>query len=201
MALITHRTVQSGFIKAIRALVGDSLADLPVSSGGPLKAVIKDRVKGPRPQFPYIVVDILSTGKTEGSWLRYAGVTEVSAGVFKPFYRSEKTITIGLTCYGEDSHDILTNLEVISVDDFSRDFINSESGAIFQTFSEISENPIFIETDFIDGHTMTATFTAVSEYVPPTGEYIEGVDYTGTILEYEGDPDPIVFSESIDSTP
>lgn len=200
MALITHKTIQNGFVKAIRGLVGDNLSDLPTPDGlRSLKAVIKDRVKGPRPQFPYIVVDTLSTGKTGGSWLRHVGSTEVEAGVFRPVYRSEKTVTIGITCYGEDSFDILTNLEVFSTEDFGRAFINEETGAVFQTFSSISENPIYIETDFVDGCYMSATFTAVSEYVPAAGEVIEAVDYTGTFERFEGDPDPILVDELIDS--
>lgn len=175
MPLVKPSDVRSGLIKQIRVLVGDRLSTLPNRTDDlPLASVIRDRAKGPRPDFPYIVVDSTTSDKAGGAWLRDESNILVD-DEYKVTYKTEQTLSLTITCYGIDADDILNQLRVSLVDGIVRNDLNAETGAVFQHFSGIDDLPIFIETDFIDGCTMDATFTAVSEWSPTVSSVIETV--------------------------
>lgn len=184
MTVVNHSTVGTGLIKYIAETVGDKLSTLKVKKGAtPLPAVIQDRVKGPRPDFPYIVVDRITSAKTQNSWLRHEEAIETSPGVYEVNYKSEQTLGFTVTCYGKDADDILNHLRISSVDDYARASLNALTGAVFQNFTNTNENPIFIETDFVDGAVMDCYFTAISNYIPPKSSVIEVVKSTGQYFE------------------
>lgn len=201
MAIVSAEKVREGLIASIRDLVGYHLSDLPTTSTEPLKAVIKDRVKGVRPDYPYIVVSTPTTRKTGGAWLRDSKVVEVSEGVFKPSYVTEQTIIFEVNCYGEDAHDILTELRINTEDDVTRSLMNKSTGAFLQYFTEVSYNPLYLETEFIEGYTTTCYFTAVSDWIPVNGTIIDTVELQGTVGEVFNDPNGVPVDIIVDSNP
>lgn len=181
MAIINHSSVMTGLIQMIRLVVGYRLATLPSPPGSEelLSAVIRDRAKGPRPDFPYIVVDRQTSAKTGGAWLRDQYVN--SSG--KVTYKTEQTLNFTITCIGSDADDILNELRISLIDDINRIQMLTLTGAVFQDCTEATEKPTFIETDFVDGSEMDIYFTAVSEWSPVDSSIIETVTGKGEYME------------------
>jgi hypothetical protein len=149
------------------------------SAFGSLPSVIQDRVKAPRPDFPYVVVDKMTSlrGAGDGGWLRNTYTDEND----QVHYVHEHRVGMNITCYGEDADSILNLLRVSVVDDWIRKDLNSKTGAIFCSYSDIGEKPLFIETDFIDGAEMDVFFTAISDWTSPLGSsVIKSVEVSGT---------------------
>lgn len=182
MPVVNHSEVMTGLIKYIRMAVGDRLSTMKTKDGV-LPSVIRDRAKAPRNDFPYIVVDRVTSAKTQGAWLRHQEVKQLDINDYEVSYKTEQTLGFSITCYGEDSDDILNYLRINSVDDVTRSTLNELTGAVFQYFTDTNENPIFIETDFADGAVIDCYFTAVSEWTPPQSSIIEVVEGTGQYFE------------------
>lgn len=191
MALVDHKTVMDGLIEYIREQLDGKLSEMPTPFGS-MPSVIKDRAKSPRPDFPYIVVDRTASMKEEGSWLRYVDVTSDDIVQFE----SEQRIPISITCYGENADNILNALRQSFLWDFNRYALNAKSKATFQYCSDISDKPLFMETDFIDGAEMQVFFLALSVY-EVAGSVIETVEVTGIYKDGTGDESPIVTEFTI----
>lgn len=161
--MAVHDKVITGFIREIRRLVGYRLSKLPSKTNtNPLAAVIRDRVKGLRPAYPYIVVDI--TGSEEMTpWLKdvyYDEKEDIQV------YVNEQRIPLTVTCYGDGGLDILNELRIRMDYDVDRWKLNDETGAVFNHFSDINDLPAFLSTDFVESHSMTATFSAETKWSP-----------------------------------
>ncbi len=188
--LTNHKQIENGLIKHIREVLDGLLSEMP-SELGSMPSVIKDRSKAPRPNFPYIVVDNVKSAKQGGSWLRDQYIDNVNV----VHYKSEQRVTVKIRCYGEDPFGILNQLRVFSTDDRIRANLNNETGATFQYYTDISERPMFIETDFIDGAQMEVFFVAVSDWANPYSSTIESVELTGNYQDSEESSDIVVIPE------
>lgn len=177
MALVNPKEIQEGLILHIQKILDGHLSEMP-SVLGSQPSVIKDRVKAPRPNFPYVVVDRAANQKASGGgWLTEQTVDESD----RVIYKSEQRLVVNITCYGADSDYILNLLRVSIVDDLIRWDLNTETKATFQYYTDISEKPQFIETDFVDGAEMDAIFLAISEWTPALGSsIIEQVEVNGS---------------------
>ena len=176
--LVNQKKIQEGLIQYTQKVLDGLLSEMP-SQLGSLPSVIKDRTNGPRPDYPYVVVDRTYTlkGAGDSSWLRNQYINDDGQIV----YVHEHRVGVNITCYGEDADIILSQLQVSFVDDYFRNQLNKMTDAVFQICSDISENPQFLNTDYIDGAEMDVYFTAVSEWSPigRVGSCIDRVEVTG----------------------
>lgn len=191
MPLVDHKTITDGLIDYIREQLSGILSEMPTTFGS-MPSVIRDRAKSPRPSFPYIVVDRTSSFMEEGSWIRHVEVTEDDIVQFE----SEQRIPITISCYGENADNILNTLRQSFLWDFNRVSVNARTNATFQYCSDISDKPLFMETDFIDGAEMQVYFLAISVY-EVAGSVIETVEVTGIYKDGTGDETPIVTELTI----
>lgn len=189
MAIIKPRCIQEGAISYIRDVVGYRLSTIQnPNKTSSMRAVIKSRANGIRPNYPYITVGVITTGKESGAWLRHEYVDEATD---RPVYISEQEVVLQIRCVGDDAEDILTELRINTLGDISRANLNEEAQATFQDFSVISDRPYFENTDFVDGAETFITFTAVSTWCPVSGSVIENINVDGEYFRFKDDPNPI----------
>ncbi len=187
MLVLDNNQIVSNFIKEVRSQVGELLSDLPRQSGqDPLKAVIKDIQSGTRPDYPYIVLTLERNAKKDNTWLRNQYIDEQDT----PHYVRERVVNIRVTCYGPNCTSILDTLSVYTLDDYTRTIMSNNVGAVFQDYSEIIREPVYLSTDFVETAFMIATFVVVSDWAntTTTGGIIERVEGDGYYLDYEDQP-------------
>lgn len=193
MSIINPDRVSEGLIEVIRGQIGSLLADMPSEDPeNPLKAVIKDIQGGIRPDYPYIVVSVEDSSKD--GWLRH-----VAAGSDDETHiLTEQDLLLRITCYGDESTNILNTLRIISNDSWSRVDMNRETSTTFVGYSDIYREPVYLETDFVNTAYMFINLTAVSDYTTSAG-LIETVTGEGTYPRFEGDELPIVDTFNVSS--
>ena len=183
MPLLNLTQIQEGVIGHAMFMLEGQLSEMKTATGT-IPAVIKDRINAPRPDFPYVVVDktAIPRGAGDNSWLRNEEVNQDTGEVW---YTQETQVQLDITCYGENSDAILNYLRSSIVDDIYRKDLNDRTGQTFVRYTDIQDKPIFIETNFIDGATMTMFITAVNEWTPKGrgSSVIEGVGTNGNYTE------------------
>lgn len=197
MTIADTDLMTSGLVRSIRGQVGHLLADLPSQDPqNPIKAVVKDIQGGPRSDYPFIVVTLMRNDRQSDAWLRGSYVNDDN----QPVYVTEQEVPFLVTCYGDAASSILTRLRVNSVDPWERSDMSRQVGAIFQDYTDVVREPRYLETGFVNTAKMTATFTAVSEMVSPTGGVIEQITGEARYLNVEGDINPIVEPFAVDNS-
>ena len=195
MSIIDPDDVVTGLIKSIRTQVGTLLSKLQTKDKAlDLSAVIQDVQGGIRPEYPFIVVSLEESNKESGGWLRYVTVGSDD----QTHILSEQSIPIRITCHGDKASNILTILRAKCLDEWARVEMNENSGATFVDYTDITRQPVYLETGFVKTASMTATFTAVSDMTSSAGT-IDTVTGEGRYLHYEGDNQPIVEEFNISS--
>ena len=109
-------------------------------------------------------------------------------------YKAEQSINLRVTCYGDQATTILTKLRMYALDDGLRADIDQLTGAVFQDYTDIIREPMYLSTDFVNTASMVASFTAVSTWQPPSTGIIERVTGECRYLDYEGDENPIIVT-------
>lgn len=185
MQLVDYSQIQGGVISYLQTLpLG--LSTLPTAGGGTLPSVIKDRQKMPRPPFPYIVVDMELSVPEGGTNLRDVYVDESDV----VHYVSEHTVTAVISCYGDTALPILHTVQQYLLVDQERNKLRNYTGsdAVYQRMTEVTDKPLFLETDHIDGAEMSIIFTVVADFFNPDAEYsiISTVEATGTYFTPDG---------------
>lgn len=191
MALVDHKRIMDGIIKYCREILDGQLSEMPTVFGS-MPSVIADRSKSPRPDFPYIVVDRKNSNQEQTGWAKNirTDINDIT------HFESEQRISINVTCFGENADNILNHLRQSFLWDFNRYSLNNETDAYFQFCSDISEKPLFMETDFVDGAEMDIIFLAVSDF-EVANSVIETVEVKGQFKEGSEDPTPIITEFTI----
>lgn len=185
MELVNHSAIQGGVITYLQSLPL-SLSTLKDINGNPVPSVIRDRQKIPRPAFPYITVDVQLSSPEGGTNVRdiYVDDDDVVHHV------SEHTVMATISSFGDNALSILHTVQQILLVDQERIRLRTLTGeeAVYQRMTEISENPLYLETDFIDAAEMSIVFTVVSDYYNPDSEYtiISTVEVDGKYLYPDG---------------
>lgn len=182
MALVDHEKIMDGLITYSRDILKGNLSEMPTAFGS-MPSVIRDRIKAPRPDFPYIVVDRQNSLKEGEAWLRNVRTDTEDTLHFV----SEQRVTVNVSCYGENADNILNKLRQSLLWDMNRFTLNERTSATFQFCSDVSEKPLFMETDFIDGAEMQIFFVALSD-LEIENAVIDTVVVDG---QYHGTPNPI----------
>jgi len=188
----TVLAVQEGFIEHIKLVLDAYVAVYPSISS--ISYAIKDRQGGTNPIYPYIVVEKITTANS-GSWLRD---TFVEDG--KVYYVSEQKLTLSVSCYGDESDDILNILKNVVNDDIVRLKLNELTGARFQYYEEIEDSPKYLNTDFIQGSTVEGYFTMLTkfaQFAPYESGTIEGLKGEGIAKDAPIDEAPIIIPINI----
>ncbi len=195
--MAAHDTVLRGMIKETRRHVGSQLSKMPSQPNTvPLAAVIRDRVKGVRPAYPFITVD-LTASQDITPWLKDTYFDET---LDAQVYINEQRIPLTITCYGKDCINILNELKIRMEYDVDRWQLNTETGAVFQYFSGIRDLPAFLSTDFIESAEMDVTFVAETIWYPTyeDAKDIQRVQATGEFydtLDKSDDPYQVDIDE------
>ena len=189
--IISSEDVLEGMITAVRSHIGEELSLMPSAPNTtPLRSVIKDIQSADRPPYPYIVVSIVSNAKQGGAWLR----NKIADDQDRVTYIAEQDVSLRVTCYGDQATTILSKLRMYVLDDGMRSDMSQLAGAVFQDYTDIIREPMYLSTDFVNTASMVASFTAVSTWQPPTAGIIERVTGEGRYLDYEGDENPIIVT-------
>lgn len=200
--MLKIKTIHNNLVKQVRLLIGDQLADMQDASGNTWKAVIKDTTvtfqddTSTLPEYPFIVVDLLQSGK------RYLTAKNLSTND-TVYITTMRMPLFQITCYGGDCTDILDKLQLLMEWDNTRiafdDALNvsttanvkENSSVKVQYFDEIREVPAFIETSFINTAETTLKLCVESHFEIPDSSIIEEIQGSFFVYDYEGDPDPI----------
>jgi hypothetical protein len=174
--------IHSGVVAFIATILVDDLSSMPTTGGNTRAAVIKDRVKGIRPDFPYIVVDHTVTNKEHNEgWLLHEELNDDG----EVEYTNEQRLTFVVQCYGDKAQHILNKLRSYTVSGQLRDIFDELTGATYQWCGGISDMPMFLETDFVEGATMEIELLSRNIFTIPTDllpfqECLEEVQMEGT---------------------
>mgnify|MGYP000557258286 CR=1 FL=1 len=190
MSSIDYEESLSGLVKSVRSQVGHLLSDLQDSddgNGNSIKAVIQDIQDGVRPEYPYIVITHDYNDDASGSWKRHSYIDDQD----DLHILSEEELRFNVTCYGDNSVNVLKALRTYALDDYTRAQMNISVNGVFTDYTAITRKPVYLSTDFINTATMTALFTSVSDTVITGGGVIERVIGEESYLQTEDDNNTI----------
>lgn len=170
--MIPYDDILDGLITIIRDAVGDELSTL--SDGvTTFPAVIRERQAGPKPNLPYITVDIPSTVKISQGFKEHY-VNDDLEHVYEYLYE----LLVRITCHGEESQRILNKLRGYMHMNTLRDRIRAEACVAQQKLSSAEQLPAVLTTDFEEIHAMVGTYHIIDVVIDPfsNGHVIEEVN-------------------------
>ena len=190
--MINYNQVYRTFIQIARDTVGSEL-----SSSGAHPSVIRARQTGdktrtgPKPDYPYITVDILSTSRPAG-WL--VGQSMPDENTIR--YENVKELLLNYTVYGGDSRAIAEDLEFYFSTDQILERIRSETTGQVRTTNPIIEIPQLLSTSYNESSSFTLTF-AITDVKDITSTDITSATYSGEIFRSDEDTTPLPSSGTI----
>lgn len=193
MAIQEFEEVRTGLVKFLAMAVGDQLSTLGFTE---MPSILKDRTKGPRPEYPYLVVDKISVDKEhDDGWLLNA-VTN-SKGITT--YTNEQRVTCKVHCYDNNNraHHILNLFRSYTVDEGVRYILNTLSGSTYQHVTGSIDASIFVDTDYVDGSYVIVELLVRNEFtipenINPFKGTIETINLVGVYNEdIEGQPQTV----------
>ena len=195
---IDYTAIKGKFISIARDGVGSSLS-LIGQVGSQYPAVIERRPDGPKPDYPYIDVDVIST-RDEGGWVSDQGVDDNG----DLYYETHKELLLNFRCYGGDAMTIMNNLsgymrQLHTVQDDLRAVLK---GSIVEVFDIISM-PIQLTDKWLESSDFNLIFNVVDRITdvdPDTGE-ISTVHLDGELYRDDLDPAPLPVVIDANDTP
>lgn len=184
---IDYNLILDTFIQVARDGVGSQLSQIG-PTGSEFPAVIKVRQDGPKPDYPYITIDILDTF-TNDEWLIQEKLNDSNSLV----YETNKNLLINYRVYGGNAisiaNDLHGYLRVASV----LDFIRSETTGALLTTGNIDSLPVLLSDSFLESASFNLTFAITDSLViPDTGSnYFDSIDLDGELKRNEDDPSPL----------
>lgn len=185
---IDYNAIRDKWIVLARTAVGSSLSQIgPV--GSEFAAVIKRRVDGPMPEYPYIDMDIVNT-IDEGGWSSNYGI-DVDTGEL--FYETHKQLLINFRCYGGEAMSIMNTFHGYLRQELVQDDLRTNlGGSLVQAF-DVNSMPIKLNDKWIESSDFNITFNVVDKYIntdTATSE-ITTVGLDGELFRDDLDPDPL----------
>lgn len=197
--MIDYDVISDEFIRIAKLAVGTKLSEIGPEGGPLFPAVIKSRQNGPKPDFHYIIFDILTTVQTKG-WLLQSGLDGEDS-----FWETDKTLLMQFTVFGDDAHSIANELEGYFRYNRIRDDIRAATdGALVQTFEVIS-TPQSLANKFVEASLFNLTFSIVDRVTDtdPAPEIGTGVFDTiildGELARSQDDTDPLPLDITVTS--
>lgn len=185
---IDYDAIRDKFIVVIKDGVGGSLAQIG-QAGSRYPAVIKRRPDAPKPDYPYIDIDVLST-KDEGGWASDQGVDE--NGFL--FYATHKQLLINIRCYGGDAQNIMNSLSgYLRQLHIVQDDLRATLGSSIVTVFDITSMPVKLSDKWIESADFNLIFNTIDTITDTTSGYgeIDTVHLDGGLLRHTDDASPL----------
>lgn len=164
--MIDYDAMHDKVITIARTAVGSRLS-LIGPTGGQFGAVIKERANAPRPDFPYLTVDLTDT-KDEGGWESNRGINSGSGLLFS---ETHKNVMLQLVCWGDDSMSIMNELSgYLRMSHIVQSDLRDNLGASLIDVSSITTIPIKMEDKWVESNSMSVTLNIVDKYEDTASE-------------------------------
>lgn len=190
--MIDYYQIYRTFIGIARDTVGSEL-----STSGSYPSVIRSRQTGaktkpgPKPDFPYVTVDILTTGRPGGYLIEQSMPDDNTIR-----YENVKEILINYTVFGGNSKAIAEDLEFFFSTDVILERVRSETSGQVRVTDDIIEIPQLLSTSYSESSSFNLTF-AITDVKDITSTDIKGVEYTGDVFRSDEDTNPLPMSGTI----
>ena len=187
--MIDYDLVYRTFIGIAEDTVGPNL-----STTGSRPSVIRARQTGtktrtgPKPDYPYITVDILATRRPAGWLLNHEMIDENTHR-----YENVKELLLNYTVFGGDSRAIAEDLEFFFSTDNILDRIREETTGQVRTTEDITEIPQLLSTSYNESSSFNLTF-AIMDVKDVTSTDITEMNYSGEIYRSDDDTNPLPSS-------
>lgn len=168
--MLDRDLIAEGLITAIKDIVGTQLSTL-TNPTGTTPAVIKARSRGPKPDLPYMTVDVANFILPSG-WLLESYFDDDNVRNYDILYE----MFVDIKCFGDKSQDILQALHSsLSLSAITERISTLALGASVQQQGDVINTPDLLSTDYQEGATLTVSFYIVDTIVDPTGTSLERI--------------------------
>lgn len=177
--MIDESALETALVQIVKTFVGADLATI-TNSGGTTPAVIKARQDGPKPDLPYITVDVRNFIMPSG-WLANHYVDDSNNLKYEILYE----MFVDIRCYGNNSSNILRKFHsYLSIPEVVPYIENLMSGAKVHQQGEIIDIPSVLSTDFEESASLTSSFYIIDEITDPvnTTDLLHNVNAEGTVI-------------------
>jgi hypothetical protein len=183
---IDFENIRSKFVSIVRDAVGTDLSFI----AGTYPAVIIARPDTPKPDYPYVVVDTLST-QQENGWLYNSYANENDFLTYETNYE----VLFQFRVYGGDSISIANKLEgYFRLNRVLDEFTTDTGGNIVNT-NPIQSLPELLADKYVESASFTLVMNITDTFVDDSEEcVIENVHLDGELAVGEDDPDPLQFT-------
>lgn len=183
---IDYDSILSKFIDVAVQGVGSQLSLI----NGQYPAVIRSRQDAPKPDYPYIVLDILQTNQENG-WLFAETVTD--AGFLS--YETHYEMLLSYTVYGDNAASIANQLEgFFRLSRIRNEITNDVAVGVVNTNPVISIPQLLVDK-YVEASSFTLVTNVSDVFVDDSQEcVIDSIDLDGELARGVGDPAPIAFN-------
>lgn len=178
------------FIRIARTAVGDSLSKIGKNKDIP--AVFKQRQDGVVESYPYILIDVLNTTKTDG-WQLSEGVNELEQYVIDTSYK----LLLQYTVYGGNATQIAHNLEQYLRLEPVLDKISAETTGQLEETYDVIALPTRLETQNLEVAAFNLTFNIVDRFTDVDGIVgtFNTISTTGELYRDTADDAPLPIKQ------
>lgn len=176
--MLDEDLIENALVGVVKDLVGAKLATI-TNPSGTTPAVIKARSNGPRPDLPYITVDVNNFIQPSG-WLLH----KYFDGSDQLNYEFLYEMFVDFKCFGDQSKDIMREFRAyLSIPELSDKFKTDVFGASVQNVGSVLNTPDILSTDFEEGATLTVSFYIIDTLTNPEqeGDYILDINGNGDL--------------------
>lgn len=183
MAIDFEGTIYPALIQSVRDSIGSSLYQFNTPNGA-YPAIIRKRSDGPRPQLPYVTVDIENIRLPSG-WLLNTEVEDTGSGIITT-HQILYEVFVCFECYGDNSTPLLQQYHSeFNVPDGVRSQLKDDAGMSSQYFGQVVSIPEFISTNYEERAKLEISFY-VHDVITRTSTYVEAINGSGTFVDFEG---------------
>ena len=188
---IDYSAIRTEFISIISDGVGTSLSTM-YRPGGDVPSVIGPSPSEVKPDYPYIIFDIVDTVDEQGLITNH-GVDD--NGFI--YYETYKKMLINISCRGGDAVNILNDLTGYfrMVHKVQQDLRDNLGGSIVDWF-EINKIHVQLSDKWIDVANFNLSFNILDTITDSTAGYgsIDTVQLDGELYRHDDDPTPLTVT-------
>ena len=183
---IDYTAILNRFVAVAVEGVGSQLSLID----GQYPAVIRSRQDAPKPDYPYVVLDILNTSQEDG-WLSHEGIDENN----NLFYTTRYQMLLNYTVYGDNAATIANQLEGFFRLERVRDSITNDIEVGIVQTNPISSIPQLLADKYVEAAQFSLVANVSDTFTDTSVEtVIEGIDLDGELARGNEDPSPIPFN-------
>lgn len=159
-----------------------------IGVGGNLPAVIRSRQDGPKPDYPYVTIDVLDT-IDESGWL----LTETINSNDETVYETNKQLLLNYRVYGGNAINIAQRLHGFLRLNRVLGDVRSTTGGSVVTVDDVDQLPILLADGFLESASFNITFNITDTFVDTQGsDSFTTIHLDGTIFDIStDDPNPL----------